>query len=505
MENYSEIPAHKLALRIKSGEVSAEDVARHALDLIEEKNSTIHAYISVQEESVIEDARAVDRRIAAGDSTGALVGVPVAIKDAICTKNLETTCASKILKGFVPPYDATVIARLRAADAVILGKTNMDQFGMGSSNENTGFEICRNPLDISRVPGGSSGGSAAALAAGTAILALGEDTGGSIRQPASFCGIVGLKPTYGRVSRYGIIAYGSSLDQVGPMARNVEDCARLLGVIAGHDRLDSTSSPEAVPDYTKGLKQGIKGVRIGVPEEYMADGLEVEVRDSVAGAIERLEELGARVETVQLPHTEYAVAAYYILVTAEASSNLARYDGVKYGYRTDNNHSRAKKESLEQDVAPRAASDILSFDDDLVNMYRSVRSDGFGLEVKRRIMLGTYVLSAGYYEAYYDKAQRVRTLIKRDFERVFEKIDLLVAPTAPTTAFRIGEKIDDPLQMYLSDVYTVPINMAGVPAISLPCGKDSSGMPIGLQIIGPHFGEEKILRAAYAFEETKPY
>ena len=333
------------------------------------------------------------------------MGVPVAIKDAICTKNLETTCASKILKGFVPPYDATVIARLRAADAVILGKTNMDQFGMGSSNENTGFEICRNPLDISRVPGGSSGGSAAALAAGTAILALGEDTGGSIRQPASFCGIVGLKPTYGRVSRYGIIAYGSSLDQVGPMARNVEDCARLLGVIAGHDRLDSTSSPEAVPDYTKGLKQGIKGVRIGVPEEYMADGLEVEVSDGVAGAIERLEELGARVETVQLPHTEYAVAAYYILVTAEASSNLARYDGVKYGYRTDNNHSRAKKESLEQDVAPRAASDILSFDDDLVNMYRSVRSDGFGLEVKRRIMLGTYVLSAGYYEAYYDKAQ----------------------------------------------------------------------------------------------------
>lgn len=505
MEKYSEIPAHKLALCIKSGEVTAEEVARTALRLIEEKNSTINAYISVQPESVIKDARTVDRRVAAGDSTGVLVGVPIAIKDAICTKNLETTCGSKILEGFVPPYDATVISRLRAADAVILGKTNMDQFGMGSSNENTGFEICRNPLDTGRVPGGSSGGSAAALAAGTAVLALGEDTGGSIRQPAAFCGIVGLKPTYGRVSRYGIIAYGSSLDQVGPMARNVEDCARLLGVIAGHDRLDSTSSPEVVPDYTKGLKQGIKGLRVGVPEEYMSEGLDVEVKESVGRAIDRMEELGARVESVHLPHTEYAVAAYYILVTAEASSNLARYDGVKYGARADNIKSRTKKEMLENDIVPGVVADIPTLDDGgLANMYRSVRSEGFGLEVKRRIMLGTYVLSAGYYEAYYDKAQRVRTMIKRDFDRAFEKVDLLVAPTSPTTAFRIGEKIDDPLQMYLSDVYTVPINLAGVPAISVPCGNDSSGMPIGLQIIGPHFGEEQILRAAYAFEEATP-
>ena len=333
MENLNEMAAHELAPLIKSGEVTAEEVARDVLRLIEEKDPAINAYLAVQSETVIEDARDVDRRIAAGESTGPLAGVPIAIKDAICTKGLETTCASRILEGFVPPYDATVIARLREADAVIIGKTNMDQFGMGSSNENTGFEICRNPLDTNRVPGGSSGGSAAALAAGTAVLALGEDTGGSIRQPAAFCGVVGLKPTYGRVSRFGIIAYGSSFDQVGPMARNVEDCARLLGVIAGHDRMDTTSSSEAVPDYTANLKQGIDGMRIGVPEEYMAEGLDAEVKESVNRAIERMEALGAHVETVQLPHTEYAVAAYYILVTAEASSNLARYDGVKYGYR----------------------------------------------------------------------------------------------------------------------------------------------------------------------------
>ena len=422
--------------------------------------------------------------------------MPIAIKDAICTKGLETTCASRILEGFVPPYDATVIARLRAADAVIVGKTNMDQFGMGSSNENSGFDVCRNPVDTSRVPGGSSGGSAAALAAGTAVLALGEDTGGSIRQPAAFCGIVGLKPTYGRVSRFGIIAYGSSFDQVGPMARNVEDCARLLGVIAGHDPMDTTSASEAVPDYAADLKRGIEGVRIGVPEEYLAEGLDPSVKESVSGAIERMESLGARVESVHLPHTEYAVAAYYILVTAEASSNLARYDGVKYGYRGEDGAAPAV------DAPAGGSGGALAPEDRLDDMYGSTRSGGFGLEVKRRIMLGTYVLSAGYYDAYYDKAQRVRTLIKGDFDQAFEKVDLLVAPTTPTTAFRIGEKIDDPLQMYLSDVYTVPINLAGVPAISLPCGTDPDGMPIGLQIIGPHFGEERILRAAYAFEEA---
>ncbi len=515
MELLNEMTAHELAPRIKSGEVKAEEVARDALRLIEEKDPAINAYLAVRPESVIADARDVDRRVAAGESTGSLAGVPIAIKDAICTKGLETTCASRILEGFVPPYDATVIARLREADAVILGKTNMDQFGMGSSNENTGFEICRNPLDTTRVPGGSSGGSAAALAAGTAVLALGEDTGGSIRQPAAFCGIVGLKPTYGRVSRYGIIAYGSSFDQVGPMARNVEDCARLLGVIAGHDRMDTTSSSEAVPDYTATLKRGIEGLRIGVPEEYMAEGLDSAVKESVGRAIGRMESLGARVESVHLPHTEYAVAAYYILVTAEASSNLARYDGVKYGYRggdggasvagaaAETSAVRAAVGAADRDGAEGApGSQTLAPEDRLSAMYGSVRSEGFGLEVKRRIMLGTYVLSAGYYDAYYDKAQRVRTLIKGDFDQAFEKVDLLVAPTTPTTAFRIGEKIGDPLQMYLSDIYTVPINLAGVPAISLPCGRDPDGMPIGLQIIGPHFGEERILRAAFAFEEA---
>ena len=493
MEHFSEMAAHDLAPRIKSGEVTAEEAAREVLRLIEKKDPAVNAYLAVRPESVIEDARDVDRRVAAGEPTGPLAGVPIAIKDAICTKGLETTCASRILEGFVPPYDATVIARLREADAVIVGKTNMDQFGMGSSNENSGFKICRNPLDTSRVPGGSSGGSAAALAAGTAVLALGEDTGGSIRQPAAFCGVVGLKPTYGRVSRFGIIAYGSSFDQVGPMARNVEDCAGLLGVIAGHDSMDTTSSSEAVPDYAATLKQGIDGLRIGVPDEYMAEGLDAAVKESVGRAIEQMEALGARVESVRLPHTEYAVAAYYILVTAEASSNLARYDGVKYGFRPGEGGAIDGGAPGAQPNAP---------EDRLDAMYASVRSEGFGHEVKRRIMLGTYVLSSGYYDAYYDKAQRVRTLIKGDFDQAFEKVDILVAPTTPTTAFRIGEKIGDPLQMYLSDIYTVPINLAGVPAISLPCGKDPDGMPIGLQIIGPHFGEERILRAAYAFEEA---
>ncbi len=498
MANLIEMAAHELAPRIKSGELTAEEVAREVLRLIEAKDPAINAYLAVDREAVIEDARDVDRRNAAGETTGPLAGVPIAIKDAICTKGLETTCASRILEGFVPPYDATVIARLRAADAVIVGKTNMDQFGMGSSNENSGFDVCRNPLDTSRVPGGSSGGSAAALAAGTAALALGEDTGGSIRQPAAFCGVVGLKPTYGRVSRFGIIAYGSSFDQVGPMARNVEDCARLLGVIAGHDPMDTTSASEAVPDYAADLKRGIEGVCIGVPEEYLAEGLDPSVKESVSRAIERMESLGARVESVHLPHTEYAVAAYYILVTAEASSNLARYDGVKYGYRGEDGGAPA----VDAPAGGSGGAPALAPDDRLDDMYGSTRSGGFGLEVKRRIMLGTYVLSAGYYDAYYDKAQRVRTLIKNDFDQAFEKVDLLVAPTTPTTAFKIGEKIDDPLQMYLSDVYTVPINLAGVPAISLPCGTDPGGMPIGLQIIGPHFGEERILRAAYAFEEA---
>lgn len=474
--------AHELLPKIKSGEVTAEAVTRAVLDQTAETDHRIHAYLATQPEAALNTAGDIDRRIAAGDPVGALAGIPIAVKDAICTRGLETTCGSKILKGFVPPYDATVTARLREADAVIIGKTNMDQFGMGSSNENSGFGPCLNPLDTERVPGGSSGGSAAALAAHEAILALGEDTGGSIRQPASFCGIVGLKPTYGRVSRFGIIAYGSSFDQVGPMAGNVEDCARLLGVIAGHDPKDSTSAPEPVSDYMATLKNGIEGLRVGVPDEYMAEGLDADVRSCVQQAIEDLERLGARVETVSLPHTEYAVSTYYILVTAEASSNLARYDGVKYGFRG-------------------MPADTVENGDELEAMYLQTRSEGFGLEVKRRIMLGTYVLSAGYYDAYYDKAQRARTLIRQDFERAFEQVDVLVAPTTPTTAFKIGEKVDDPLQMYLSDIYTVPINLAGVPAVSIPCGNAPDGLPVGMQIIGPHFGEETILRTAYAYEK----
>ena len=497
MESYSEIKAHELAGQIKSGEITAEEVAKNMLDRIEEKNSTINAYITVQPELVIEEARAVDKKINNGLPTGELAGVPVAIKDAICTKNLETTCGSKILEGFIPPYDASVITRLREADAVILGKTNMDQFGMGSSNENSAFDICRNPLDITRVTGGSSGGSAAALSSKMAMLALGEDTGGSIRQPASFCGIVGLKPTYGGVSRYGVIAYGSSLDQVGPMAGNVEDCAHLLSVIAGHDPLDTTSSLKKVSDYQLSLRRGIKGVRIGVPEEYLTTGLDVVVKDSIVRGIERLETLGADITSVRLPHTEYAIATYYILVTAEASSNLARYDGVKYGAR-GKDYSNPKNENM---LRIASKEEKLGYDR-LNDMYKLTRSEGFGTEVKRRIMLGTYVLSAGYYEAYYDKAQRVRTLIKEDFDKAFEQVDLLVAPTTPTPAFEIGEKTDDPLKMYLSDVYTVPINLAGLPAISIPSGLSPEGMPIGLQIIGPHFGEELILQTAYAFEEA---
>ena len=484
MARFNEMAAHELLPKIKSGEVKAEAVTRDVLERITTEDYRIHAYLAIQPKAALDMARTIDRRIEDGEATGALAGIPIAVKDAICTCGLETTCGSKILEGFVPPYDATVVARLRKADAVIIGKTNMDQFGMGSSNENSGFEPCLNPLDTSRVPGGSSGGSAAALAAQETILALGEDTGGSIRQPASFCGVVGLKPTYGRVSRFGVIAYGSSFDQVGPMARDVEDCARLLGVIAGHDHRDSTSALEPTCDYPSTLKSGIEGLRIGVPDEYMAEGLDADVRDCIQLAIRDMESLGARVESVHLPHTKYAISTYYILVTAEASSNLARYDGVKYGLR-------------------RTPVGEINTEDELDAMYAWTRSEGFGPEVKRRIMLGTYVLSSGYYDAYYDKAQRARTLIKQDFERAFEQVDVLVAPTTPTTAFKIGEKVNDPLQMYLSDIYTVPINLAGVPAVSIPCGKAPDGLPVGMQIIGPHFGEEIILRAAYAYEKGK--
>jgi aspartyl-tRNA(Asn)/glutamyl-tRNA(Gln) amidotransferase subunit A len=407
---------------------------------------------------------------------GLLDGVPLAIKDVICTKGVRTTCSSKILETFVPPYDATVMARLSAAGAVVLGKTNMDEFAMGSSTENSAFFPTRNPWDLDRVPGGSSGGSAAAVAADLAAGALGTDTGGSIRQPAAFCGIVGLKPTYGRVSRYGLVAFASSLDQIGPIAKDVTDAALLLQAIAGHDPLDSTSAEVLVPDYRAMLDQGVAGLRLGIPNEYFIEGMDPEVERAVREAIQTLKTLGARTEPISLPTTDYALAAYYLIAPAEASSNLARYDGVKYGYR-----------------APGGK--------DLIEMYGRTRAVGFGTEVKRRIMLGTYALSAGYYEAYYGNAQRVRTLVRGDFQRAFERVDLIVCPTTPNLAFKLGEK-GDPLQMYLNDIFTIPVNLAGLPGLSLPCGFTLGGLPIGLQVIGKPFDEASLLRVAHAYEQA---
>ena len=481
--------AYRLRQEIAAGHVTSVEVTEAMLRAIEERDGEIHAYVSLTADDALEKAREVDERAGRGDALGPLAGIPVAVKDIICTKGTRTTCGSRMLEFFIPPYDATVVEKLKAADAVLVGKTNMDEFGMGSSTETSYFGPARNPHDPSRVPGGSSGGSAAALAADEAILALGSDTGGSIRQPASFCGVVGLKPTYGRVSRFGLVAYASSLDQIGPMARNVRDCALLMGVLAGYDPRDSTSVDVKVPDFPTALDEGIEplslprslslpsGMRIGLPKEYYAQGLDDEVRSAVLDTVERLKASGAEVSEVSLPHTEYAIATYYILAMAEASANLARYDGVKYGFRA---------ERVE----------------DLLDMYCRTRSEGFGDEVKRRIMLGTYTLSAGYYDAYYLKAQKVRTLIVRDFEQAFERCDVLITPTSPTVAFELGEKLDDPLQMYLSDVYTISANLAGLPAISVPCGVSSEHLPIGLQILGRPFEEEVVLKAAYAVERS---
>ena len=468
-----ELSAYELSARIRDGELRAKDLVFSVLQRIREMEPLIHAYISLDEEGALRKAEEVDARVARGEKVGALAGVPVAVKDNICIKGGRTTCASKILENFVSPYDATVIEKLKAADVVLLGKTNLDEFAMGSSTENSYFGPTRNPHDQERVPGGSSGGSAAALAAGEAVLALGSDTGGSIRQPASFCGVVGLKPTYGRVSRYGLVAFASSLDQIGPMARNVRDTALLLKVISGYDPKDSTSAPVDVPDFTGVLDEGIEGIRIGLPREYFAEGLDDEVRERVMEAVDLLEGEGAEIVEVSLPHTKYAIATYYIIAPAEASSNLARYDGVKYGFRAEG--------------------------EDLYQMYCNTRGQGFGEEVKRRIMLGTYTLSAGYYEAYYLKALKVRTLIKQDFDEAFKTCDLLATPTSPTVAFRLGEKVADPLTMYLSDVYTVSVNLAGLPGISVPCGS-SDGLPVGLQLIGRPFDEETLLRVAYVVE-----
>ena len=471
-----ELTLHELHDRLRSRELSAVELAEALFDRIEGTDGAIGAYLAVCREQGMEDARRADAQLATGDADSKLLGIPVALKDVFLTQGVPTTCASKILKGFTPPYDGTAVRRLREAGAVLLGKTNMDEFAMGSSTENSGYSITRNPWNPDHVPGGSSGGSAAAVAAGQCVAALGTDTGGSIRQPASFCGIVGLKPTYGRVSRYGVVAYASSLDQVGPMTRDVTDCALVLQAIAGHDPADSTSVDVPVPDYAAALTGDVKGLRIGVPKEYFAAGLQPEVERAVRQAIAELEKAGAVVTEVSLPRNDYAVAAYYVIAAAEASSNLARYDGMRYG--------------------PRAEAE------DLTSTYMKSRAQGFGHEVKRRIMLGTYVLSAGYYDAYYLKAQKVRTLLKQDMETVLEDCDAIVAPTCPTTAFKVDEMTHDPLQMYLSDILTISVNLAGLPALSVPCGFDDAGLPIGLQIIGKHFGEATVLRLGYAYEQA---
>jgi aspartyl-tRNA(Asn)/glutamyl-tRNA(Gln) amidotransferase subunit A len=469
----------ELGARFRRGETTPSQAARAYLERIESLDPKVKAYLTVTAEAALAEAAEADRRLAATALRGPLDGVPLALKDVFCTRGVETTCGSKILKGFRPPYDATVVARLRAAGAVILGKLNMDEFAMGSSTENSAFFTTRNPWDLARVPGGSSGGSAAAVAADLAAGTLGTDTGGSIRQPAAFCGTVGLKPTYGRVSRYGLIAFASSLDQVGPFGKDVADAALLLQVIAGHDPMDSTSAPIAVPDYAEALREEVKGLRVGIPDEYFIDGLDPEVEAAVRAAIETLRGLGAKTETVSLPHTEYGLAAYYVIAPAEASSNLARYDGVKYGLRV-----------------PGAR--------DLIDMYSRTRDEGFGAEVKRRVMLGTYALSAGYYDAYYGQAQKVRTLVLRDFQQAFERVDVIVAPTTPSVAFKMGER-EDPLQMYLNDIFTIPVNLAGLPGLSMPAGFTQTGLPIGLQIIGKAFAEATVLRVAKAYEDATPW
>jgi aspartyl-tRNA(Asn)/glutamyl-tRNA(Gln) amidotransferase subunit A len=435
----------------------------------------LNAYLALTPERALEQARAADEARAAGRE-GGLLGIPLAVKDVLCTEGVPTTAGSRILEGFTPPYDATVLRRLKEAGAVILGKTNTDEFAMGSSTENSAYVTTRNPWDLSRVPGGSSGGSAAAVAADACLGALGTDTGGSVRQPASLCGVVGLKPTYGRVSRYGLIAFASSLDQVGVLTKDVTDAAVLLGAIAGHDPRDSTSVDAPVPDYWAALTGDVRGVRVGVPREYFIEGMQVEVEAAVRAGVGTLAALGAEIREVSLPHTDYALPVYYLIAPAEASANLARYDGVRYGL-------RAESGSLDK-------------------MYRTTRGQGFGPEVKRRIMLGTYALSAGYYDAYYLKAQKARTLIKVDFDRAFEEVDVILGPTSPSTAFPIGERIDDPLQMYLSDVFTLSMNLAGICGLSVPCGFDEQGLPIGMQLTGPAFGEEQVLRVAHAYEQA---
>jgi len=471
--------AHELRDLLLKKEISAVELTRHFIERIQDVEQDVHAFVTITEEKALEKAKEVDAQIARGEKISPLAGIPMGLKDNISTAGIRTTCSSKMLENYVPPFDATVVEKLETAGAALLGKQNMDEFAMGSSTETSYFGPTRNPWDLSTVPGGSSGGPAAAVAAGEVVYALGSDTGGSIRQPASFCGVVGLKPTYGLVSRYGLLAYASSLDQIGPFTKDVTDCALVLQQIAGHDLKDSTSVPKEVPNYLEALKKDVKGLKIGVPKEYFAAGLDPEVEETIKAAIKKYEELGAVVEEISMPHTMYALPAYYIIGPAECSSNLARYDGVRYGYRS------------------RDAEDVVS-------MFIKTRSEGFGTEVKRRIMLGTYALSSGYYDAYYLKALKVRTLIKQDFDQAFTKYDVLLTPTTTSVAFKFGEKIDDPLAMYLNDIYTVTVNLAGLPAISIPCGF-SRGLPIGLQLISKPFAESTLLSAAYAFESSTDY
>jgi aspartyl-tRNA(Asn)/glutamyl-tRNA(Gln) amidotransferase subunit A len=475
-----DLPLLALAEKLARKECSSREATEASLARVAAVEPRVKAFLKVTAESARQEADAADARRGRGEARGALDGIPIALKDIFCTSGVETTCGSRILKGFVPPYDATVVRKLKEAGAVSLGKLNMDEFAMGSSNENSAFGPCHNPWDLTRTPGGSSGGSAASVAAREVFGTLGTDTGGSIRQPAALSGVVGVKPTYGRVSRYGVIAFASSLDQVGPLARTVGDCAALLGAIAGHDPADSTSAQEQVPDYLGTLRRGVKGLTLGLPREYFVEGTDPQVEAAVRAAASVYERLGAKVVDVSLPHTKYAVATYYLVATAEASSNLARYDGVKYGHR-----SRSAKA--------------------LAEMYERTRAEGFGAEVKARIMLGTYALSAGYYDAYYIKCQKVRTLIRQDFLSAFKSCDAILTPTSPTAAFGLGEKANDPIQMYLSDIFTISCNLAGLPGLSLPCGFTMAGLPIGLQILGRPFDEETVFAVAHAYEEATAF
>ncbi len=475
-----ESTALQIKQKILSRQLRVVELVGQVFARIKAVDPAIQSFISLNEESALIQAREIDKKIENNENIGLLAGMPVAVKDNLCTRGLSTTCASQILKNFVPPYDAYVVKRLKEEDAIVIGKTNLDEFAMGSSTENSSFQITRNPWNLACVPGGSSGGSAAAVAANLTPMSLGSDTGGSVRQPAALCGIVGLKPTYGRVSRYGLIAFGSSLDQVGTMTKDVSDASLLLQVIAGKDVKDSTSVQTPVPNYLQGIDSNIQGLRIGIPKEYLTEGMHVDVHKALTDALRVYEKLGAKIIDVDLPHTEYAVAVYYIVANAEASSNLSRYDGVRYGVRS----SSAKG---------------------VIDMYCRTRAEGFGNEVKRRIMLGNYALSSGYYDAYYLKASKVRNLIKKDFDAVFEKVDCIIGPTSPVPAFKIGERANNPLEMYLSDIYTIPANLAGIPGISIPCGFSKDGLPIGLQILTKHFEEKQLLHIAYSFERETDY